>query len=64
MYQGVCTHTDQERRVVRAWLMDPKQNPDNICDVREEVLKLIKGPDIYSLNSYSPERCGIVLYKL
>jgi len=45
MYQGVCTHTEHEQRVVRMSLVDPKQNP-NVCDVRKIVFELIKNPDI------------------
>ena len=43
MYQGVCTHCEQERHVVGTLKVDPKQTPDNICDVRN-VLGLFKSP--------------------
>jgi hypothetical protein len=66
MYQGVCTHahTDQERHVVRMLFVDPKQNPNNMCDVRKIVLELIKFQVLYLPTSYSPKRCGIDIVEM
>jgi len=55
MYQGVCTHSDQERHVVGTSLMDTKQTPDNICDDRKRVLKLIKSSVIKFTNLIFPK---------
>ena len=54
MYQGVCTHSDQERHVVETLLVDAKQNPDTICDVKRRVLEMIRSPDIKFTNPHIP----------
>jgi hypothetical protein len=35
--------------------VDPKQNPDKVCDVRKGVLKLIESPDIKITNVIFPK---------
>jgi hypothetical protein len=46
-------------------LFDPKQTPDEICDVRKRVLEIIESPDIKFTNVIFPKtmwyRCGRIL---
>jgi len=51
----MSVHTDQERHTVGTLLVDPKQSPDNFCDVRKRGLKLIKSPDIKFTNIIFPK---------
>jgi len=50
IYQRVCAHSYQERRVFGTFLLCPKQSPDKICNVRKRVLELNKCPDIKLTN--------------